>query len=128
MKGNYWRRLGIAASAAVALWSGAGLALAQAHEGAETTLPQASKRIINYGLDSYKGIWIEAIGGKWYYAEFLNPCFGALPDHIAFKYNPDGSLNRFSQVIVPRQHQACVFKSFVSVLDPIEIQPAALKE
>ena len=112
MKGK--TSLRVAASAAVALWAGAGFASPQTGQSAETTLPQAAFRITNWGIsEGYKGMWIEA-GNQNYYGEFLSPCIGALPDHVIFKFNPDGSLNRFSKVIVPHARQVCAFKSFVA--------------
>lgn len=112
MKGK--TSLTVAATAAVALWAGAGLASPQTEQSAEATLPQAAFRITNWGiLEGYKGMWIEA-GNQSYYGEFLSPCIGAVPDHIIFKFNPDGSLNRFSKVIVPHARQVCAFKSFVA--------------
>lgn len=107
----------VAAAAAVAVWAAAAVAAPQAHPGREATLPQAAYRITNWGFDGYKGLWVEA-GQHSYYGEFLSPCLGAVPDHIIFRFNPDGSLNRFSQVIVPRERRVCVFKSFQAGIEP----------
>jgi len=87
------------------------LASPPGEESVEANLPQAAYRITNWGFDGDRGLWVET-GQRHYYGEFLSPCLGALPDRILFKFNPDGSLNRFSEVIVPRRHQACAFKSF----------------
>jgi hypothetical protein len=114
----------IAATAAVALWAGAGFASAQTPQSAQATLPQAAYRITNWGiLEGYKGMWIEA-GDQSYYGEFLSPCIGAEPDRIIFKFNADGSLNRFSKVIVPHARQVCAFKNFVASAVPAAASPS----
>jgi hypothetical protein len=118
MKGKSWQGVRAAGAAAVALWAGAAFASPQTQQSAEATLPQAAYRITNWGiLESYKGMWIEA-GNQNYYGEFLTPCLGAVPENIIFKFNPDGSLNQFSKVIVPRDHLVCAFKSFVASAGP----------
>lgn len=118
MNWKSWRGVRVAATAAVALWAGAAFASPQTQESAQATLPQAAYRITNWGiLEGYKGMWIEA-GNQHYYGEFLSSCLRALPDHVIFRFNPDGSLNRFSKVIVPRDHQVCAFKSFVASAAP----------
>jgi hypothetical protein len=106
-----WRIPGIAVAAAAALSAGAALATPPMQALAEATLPEAAFRITNWGLDGDRGMWIEA-GKQSYYGEFLSPCVGAVPEHIIFRFNPDGSLNRFSKVIVSRERQVCAFKSF----------------
>lgn len=122
MKGK--TSLTVAATAAVAMWAGAGFASPQTEQSAEATLPQAAFRITNWGImEGYKGMWIEA-GDQSYYGEFLSPCIGAAPDHLIFKFNPDGSLNRFSKVIVSHAHQVCAFKSFVAGASPAAASPA----
>ncbi|HWG76223.1 MAG TPA: hypothetical protein VN660_05450 [Steroidobacteraceae bacterium] len=122
MKRTHLPTLGVAV-AAITLWAGAALASSPANERAEATLPQAAYRITNWGLDGHKGIWIEA-GVQNYYGEFLSPCWGALPDRILFKFNPDGSLNRFSEVVVPHDRQICAFKSFQAGSMPIDNEAA----
>lgn len=124
MNRKSWRSAQVVAAAAVALWAGAAFASPQSQQSAEATLTQAADRITNWGiLEGYKGMWIEA-GNQSYYGEFLSPCFGAVPDHIIFKFNPDGSLNRFSKVIVPRDRQVCAFKSFVASSAPDVAAPS----
>ncbi len=110
---------GIASSA---VWGAAAFASETPPDANETELPQASKRIFDWALDGYRGLWVQSVEKRWYYAAFLKPCFGAVPDNITFKFNnANGSLDRFSQVIVRRSRQSrevCAFKSFSASAGP----------
>ena len=110
----------IAIGAAAALWACASLALAASSNEEQASLPQASHRITNWALDGTKGLWVEALGKHWYYAEFLGPCPGAgTGDAIAFKFSPGGSLDRNSQVILRRPtRRTCAIRSFVASNGP----------
>lgn len=96
------------------LWAAPVLAATPRKTGAEVALPQATHRLTNWAADGNKGLWIEAIGGQWYYAEFLGSCPGVGgSDALAFQFSPGGSLDRFSRVIVSRPlRRSCPFKSF----------------
>jgi len=109
----------IAGVAGLALWAAVAAAATPVPRGAEVSLPQARARITDWALDGHKGLWVEAIGGQWYHAEFLGPCIGgATVDNIALRFNPDGSFDRFSQIVVPRSHLVCPVKSFVTSGEP----------
>ncbi|MGH8142937.1 MAG: hypothetical protein ACREU2_10530 [Steroidobacteraceae bacterium] len=123
MNRNSFRSMSVAALAAVAFWAGSALAApaAPAHiGGAEASIPQANVRITNWVLDRYRGIWVETAGHQWYYGTFLGPCMGiGTADTVGFRFSPDGSLNRYSEVIVPRpHHRTCAFQSFVTSAAP----------
>lgn len=96
-----------------------------AAHGTEASLPQASHRITNW-VASDKGVWVEA-GNQWYFGEFLGPCTGARSSNaLGFRFNPNGSLDRFSGIVVGRagrQHQSCPFRSFVTSEGPPSGQP-----
>jgi len=110
----------VAAAAALTVWAGGAIAAPEHVGDTEASIPQAHVRVTNWVPDGYKGIWVEAAAGRWYYGEFLGPCIGlGVGDAVALQLSPDGSLNRFSRVIVPRPHrQACAFKSFVTSAAP----------
>jgi hypothetical protein len=103
------------------LWAGASFGAGQSPRvGEETSLPQAAKRITNWTIDGTQGIWVQAASGEWYYGQFLGPCVGLRgSDNIAFRFNPNGSLDRFSHVLVRgRPHRVCALKSFVTSAAP----------
>jgi hypothetical protein len=128
MKQNFFvASLKAAAVAAVVFWAGGTLAAPSPVGSADASIPQAQARITNWVLDDSKGIWVAA-GHQWYYGEFLGPCTGiGAHDTVAFKFSPDGSLDRYSQVIVPRPlYRSCVFKSFVSSAAPSHEKAAAM--
>lgn len=100
------------------------LGAAELPAAAETTLPQAAYRINNWALNGHEGLWIETVDGHWYYGQFLGPCVWARGfDTVTLKFNPDGSFNRFSQVIGHHPRQACPLKSFVHSEGPWSSQP-----
>ena len=102
--------------ALIASYGAVGMASESASEAKEVALPQAAHRIFDWALDGYRGIWVQSVEKQWYYAAFLNPCLGAVPDNVTFKFNnANGSLDRFSHVIVRRirrSREVCAFKSF----------------
>ena len=104
---------GIALSAS---WGAVGAASEPAPESNEAAIPQAAHRIFDWALDGHQGIWVQSVDKRWYYAAFISPCIGAVPDNITFKLNnANGSLDRFGQVIVHRlrrSFEVCAFKSF----------------
>lgn len=115
--------MAVATGIALSALSGTvGLASETPSDANETALPHAAKRIFDWALDGHQGIWVQSVEKRWYYAAFLNPCFGAVPDNITFKFNnANGSLDRYSQVIVRRLRQSrevCAFKSFTASAGP----------
>ena len=121
MRANHWHIARIVLGAAMTFWVGAALAASQSQRaGEEVSLPQAAKRITNWATDGNKGIWVEAAGGQWYYGRFLSPCIGLVAsDKVAFRFNANGSLDRFSHVLVRRRpRQVCALTSFVTSAGP----------
>jgi hypothetical protein len=103
------------------LWAGVSFGAGQSPRvGEETSLPQAAKRITNWAIDGSKGIWVQAASGEWYYGQFLGACVGLRgSDNVAFRFNTNGSLDRFSHVLVRgRPQRVCALKSFVTSAAP----------
>jgi len=74
------------------------------------------------GIDEWRAeginsMLIKGINGKWFRATFFSECF-PLPwsEKVAFVTNPDGTLNRFSSILV--NGQQCYFKKFESIPQP----------
>jgi len=85
------------------------LALAKAPE---YSIPFADRGgIRNWQADGSKGVWIQATGGKWYYAGFSSPC-SSLPfsEGIRFLPDPTGDLSRWSSIRLAHAER-CFFRS-----------------
>ena len=86
--------------------------------GTDASLPFAARNISTWQADGDKGIWVESLGGAWYYGAFLIPCLGLqFRDTVAFKFGPAGQLDHWSEIHV-RHYPPCVFKSFVTSAGP----------
>lgn len=80
--------------------------------------PQASIPFVNIGnsirdwqADGRDGLWIQDLRRQWYYAQLLSPCMGLdFATGIGFKTRGSDTLDRFSEVIVPRE-QSCQIMS-----------------
>jgi hypothetical protein len=65
----------------------------------------------DWRADGDRGIWIQATGGRWYYARFLGPCVGLdFRDRVGFMTEPGGDLDKFSAVFADGQR--CSFQTF----------------
>ena len=75
--------------------------------------------IRNWQADGGKGVWIQAAGGRWYYASFSSPC-SELPfsSSIRFIPEPAGDLSRWSSIRLAHAER-CFFRS----LQPSEGPP-----
>jgi hypothetical protein len=84
----------------------------------------------DWHAEGLNAILIEGVNGQWYRATFFSECFG-LPwaEKVAFVTSPDGSLDKFSSVLV--NGQQCYFKDANKIPDPfkystenpLEVQP-----
>jgi len=92
----------------------------------EASLSFASQNIFTWESDGEKGIWVQALGRKWYYGTFMSPCIGLqFRDGVAFRFGPNDELDRWGAVIVPHEPE-CHFKSFtVSDGPPKKAKPGA---
>jgi len=81
-------------------------------EASESSIPFANRGgIRNWQADGSKGVWIQATGGKWYYASFSSPCNG-LPfsEGLRFVPEPTGDLSRWSSIRLAHAER-CFFRS-----------------
>jgi hypothetical protein len=71
----------------------------------------------DWRAEGLSAILIEGSNGQWYRANFFSECYG-LPwaERIAFVTSPDGSLDKFSSVMV--NGQQCYFKDANKIPDP----------
>ncbi len=96
------------------VWITAGLAAFEAHAAARDAIPDTPSPniepsipfannggIFDWRADGTRGIWLQAIGGKWYYGTFVSPCMGLnFAETVGFKTNPSGSFDHWSTVLV----------------------------
>jgi hypothetical protein len=91
---------------------------------APALIPFASRNIFTWEADGEKGIWVQSIGRRWYYAEFMSPCTGIqFRTGVRYKFGPAGKLDRWGAVIVPHVSE-CFFKSFSVSAGPQANKPS----
>jgi hypothetical protein len=79
---------------------------------APASIPFASRNIFTWQADGEKGIWVQSNSRKWYYGEFMAPCWGVqFREGVRFKFGPAGELDRWGAIIIPDVPE-CLFKSF----------------
>ncbi|MEO6186599.1 MAG: DUF6491 family protein, partial [Steroidobacteraceae bacterium] len=67
--------------------------------------------IRDWQADGRDGLWIQDVRRQWYYAQLLAPCMGLdFATGIGFDTRSGGSLDRFSQIVVPHE-QRCQIMS-----------------
>jgi hypothetical protein len=67
--------------------------------------------ILDWQADGSKGIWIQASGGRWYYASFSSPCADLpLSTGIRFVPEPTGDLSRWSSIRLS-DSERCFFRT-----------------
>lgn len=94
--------------------------------GSEGSIPFAAHNVFTWQADGDKGIWIQAVGGTWYYGTFNFPCQGLqFRDGVGFKYGPQGELDKWTEVHVRRNSAPCLFKSFLVSPGPPSSKNAA---
>ena len=79
----------------------------------EASIPFAAEHgIRDWQADGSQGLWVRANSGAWYYGKFSFPCTGLqFQEGLHFKFNPDGSFDRWSAVLT-RDQGRCLFTSF----------------
>jgi len=91
---------------------------------AASSTPQAAIPFADHGgiydwrANGDKGIWIQSVGGKWFYGSFMGTCLGldtAL--RVGFKSEPTGQFDRWSTIVVPHEPQ-CHLASFEQSAGP----------
>jgi Family of unknown function (DUF6491) len=91
---------------------------------------QASIPFVNHGSindwreDGRRGLWIQDSHREWYYARFMEPCWGLeFAETIAFETRPSGTLDHFGSILVPREGH-CQLQSLVrSGPPPKKVKP-----
>ncbi|MCB1623745.1 MAG: hypothetical protein KDI32_04105 [Pseudomonadales bacterium] len=117
---NNWM---IAAAGSVAL-----LTLTTAHANqperrAEITFA-ALGGIQDWQSDGDKGMFVQGLNNKWFYATFFGPCPELrFAERIGFVTEPGGALDRFSSVLV--NGDQCSFRSFAPSAAPPRARAAA---
>jgi hypothetical protein len=112
------------------LIAGFGLApLATAFATSNVT-PEPSIPFANHGgirdwrADRDRGLWVQDVNGKWFYASLMGPCTGLnFAETIGFDTRPMGTFDRWSAVVVPR-YGRCV----VQTLTPSDGPPRKQKQ
>ena len=89
------------------------------------SIPFAADRgIRDWQADGSQGLWVRANSGAWYYGKFSFPCTGLqFQQGLHFKFNSDGSFDRWSAVLT-RDQGRCLFTSF----EPSAGPPKPLKK
>lgn len=73
--------------------------------------------IRDFRAESDSVLYVQGNHRKWYRVEFFGPCFGLRSSEtLAFVTSHDGSLDRFSSVLV--RGDRCYFRSFEAVDEP----------
>jgi hypothetical protein len=68
--------------------------------------------IRDWRADKDQGLYIQDLRKDWYYARLMAPCIGLdWATSIGFKTGPGSSLDRFSQIFVPREGTSCQLTS-----------------
>jgi hypothetical protein len=103
-----------------------GTSLAASGVTPEASIPFANRGgIKDWQADRDRGLWIQDIHGKWYYASLMSPCTGLnFANTIAFDTRPMGTFDRWSAILVPRGGR-CVVQTLTPSGAPPSKQKAA---
>lgn len=108
----------LAASLAAVLAGMVAAAPAQAAEvatgGEEASLPFIQHDTIrDWQANGNDGIWVQDTRQQWYYASTLGPCIGLNTAWaVSFDARPNGTLDRYSHIILPGNLGRCSLQSF----------------
>jgi hypothetical protein len=108
------------------LASEAAAAKAPVLTGPEASIPFVNHRdsIRTFHTENDQGIWLQALGGQWYYAQFFAPCIGInFAMSVRYVGNAVDSLDRFSSIYT-RATGNCKFTS----LRPSEPPPSLTRK
>lgn len=72
--------------------------------GKDVSIPFANHGgIKDWQADRERGLWVQDVHGKWYYASLMGQCIGLnFANTIAFDTRPMGTFDKYSAIIVPR--------------------------
>ena len=81
-----------------------------ADTSSEVSIPFANHGgIRDWQADRDRGLWIQDIHNKWYYATVMSPCIGLnFANSIGFDTRPQGNFDRFSAIVVPREGRCTI--------------------
>jgi Family of unknown function (DUF6491) len=76
---------------------------AESDGSSDVSIPFANHGgIRDWRADRDRGLWVQDVHGKWYYATVMSPCLGLnFADSIGFDTHPMGHFDRFSAIVVP---------------------------
>jgi hypothetical protein len=119
---------------AALLISGLTLAPLTAVLATEHVTPEPSIPFENHGgirdwhADKDRGLWVQDVHGRWFYASLMGPCTGLdFAQTIGFDTRPMGSFDRWSAIVVPRFGR-CTVQTFSPSLGPPQRQKSASAE
>ncbi|MDX1581387.1 MAG: DUF6491 family protein [Alphaproteobacteria bacterium] len=89
-----------------------------AGEGKSASIPFADLgNIDDWRAWNSRTLYVEAATGQWYKATFFSPCHSVpFAETIAFVTEPDGSLDKFSSILVDGEQ--CRFRTFEKIDGP----------
>lgn len=68
--------------------------------------------IRDWEADGDRGLWVQDVHRRWYYARLMAPCIGLnFAQRIGFDTSPMGRFDRFSAIVVPGEGR-CTVQSF----------------
>jgi hypothetical protein len=69
----------------------------------EASIPFASRGgIRDWAADGDRGLWVQSVNRKWYYAQFMGRCIGlGFATALGFDTGSQAAFDRWSSVIVP---------------------------
>lgn len=78
----------------------------------EASIPFAARGgIRDWAADGEKGLWVQAVNRKWYYAQFMGRCIGlGFATALGFDTGAQSVFDRWSAVIVPG-YSRCILTS-----------------
>jgi hypothetical protein len=109
---------GLALAALLAASMGV-LAAGTAPASSPASIPFADHNgIRDWEADGTQGLWVQDNSRKWYYGKFNFPCTGLqFKTGLRFKFSPDGSFDRWSEVSTPEAGR-CTLKTFAASAGP----------
>jgi hypothetical protein len=95
----------------------------------DASIPFANRGgIKDWHADRDRGLWVQDVHGKWYYAKLMSPCIGLnFANSIGFDTRPNGNFDRWSAIVVPRSGR-CVVQTFTPSGPPPTQQKVASAE
>jgi hypothetical protein len=102
----------MSAAAGAALLAMAGGSVASTHPP-DAYIPFANQGgIRDWEADRDRGLWVQDVHRRWYYAKLMGPCIGLnFATRIGFDTHPMGRFDKFSSIVVPGSGR-CTVQTF----------------